>query len=1112
MKIPTGCLQSAGYASNMRRLPKCGRYLLGAAILASAGAQTRVDLGTQGKNIDFSRVSTKPFRTGTVLPTTCSVGETFFKTDAPAGRNFYGCTTPNVWTPQTSAGLPGGQAGQVLTTDGAQPVWTGIAGDASGAPAALKVTGLQGRGISAATPANGSALAWNGSTNQWEPTPVNITLMGDAGGTMAATIVKGLQGRTISVAAPTDGQTLKWNAGSSQWEPGLPNVTLAGDTMGPAGTTVVRALQGRGISATAPSNAQALIWNGTSNQWEPGSPNTILSGDATVIAGSTVVRGLQGRSVSATAPSNAQALTWNSTSNQWEPGTPGTTLTGDASGPASNTVVTALQGRPVANKSATNGQALTWNGTSNQWEPSMPAITLGGDAQGAAGSAMVTGIQGRSVASTTPASGQALMWNGGTNRWEPTAVGSNIAGDVNGPLANAVVQKLQGRAISAAGPSDGQALTWNGALQQWQPGSVTSTISGDAAGPAGATTVKALQGRAVSANAPADGQSLRWNGAANQWEPGTAGTTLSGDAAGPPSATVVQGLQGRTISITAPADGQALKWNGTLNQWEPATLAGDAAGAFGNTLVKGLQGHAVSAVAPSDGQALEWNAGLNQWTPGSPNVMVAGDGGGTTSSLIVKGLQGRPVAASVPSDGQTLRWNGTLNQWEPAGPAANYSAAFVSQTNFTIAGTAHGYTTPNLLVQCYDMGSSIVIPSSVSVNSSTYDVTIGFRSPQSGRCLVNGGGAGASGGGGSSAVASIFGRTGIITAQAGDYNFSQIAGTAGNNQLPAGIDAGKIGAGTVSSTVFGYLANLRSDVQAQIDGKAPSTHSHTASGDVTGDLNATVVTKIQGQPVAATAATDGQALVWNAAAAQWGPGTIQSGGGGASTLPTLQVAQTSPTVLTIGNGCSTTAPCNVRFGNSVWSIQRSATATISAGTGTAYIYVDLSGAVTVGHNLTVSCWACQAQSGITGFPTDVIPIASWTATNGTWDAQGTDWRASLSSKVLTAGQGMMVLDVGATTTVAVDTAVVPTYLKGSATLDFGSIGNGTCGAEQTISVPGAAPGDAVAPAWPPALLQGLMGTMFVSSTDTVKVRLCNFSGSVADPLPATYSATIIRSF
>ena len=396
-----------------------------------------------------------------------------------------------------------------------------------------------------------------------------------------------------------------------------------------------------------------------------------------------------------------------------------------------------------------------------------------------------------------------------------------------------------------------------------------------------------------------------------------------------------------------------------------------------------------------------------------------------------------------------------------AGSAANYSAAFTSQTSIVIPGTAHGYTTSNLLVQCYDTGSSIIIPSSVSIDSATYDVTIGFLSAHSGRCLVNGGGSGGSGGSGASSVASVFGRTGAILAQPGDYNSSQITGT--------------------------------------------------VSGDVSGNLSALVVTGIQGQPVAATPATNGQVLAWNAALAQWGPSTVSSGSG-SGVISTLGVALSNSTVLTIGAGCSAAAPCNVRFGSTVWSIQRPATATVASGTGTAFIYVDQTGTVTVGHNLSVTCSAgCQAQTGITSFPINTIPIATWTATNGTWDAQGSDWRAWLSTKVLSAGQGIMVIDTGGTSTVAVDATVVPTYFKGSASLGFPGIPNGACAADQAISVPGAAPGDAVAPGWP-ALLPGLFGTMLVSGANTIDVRLCNLSGMTVYPAIATFSATIIRSF
>jgi hypothetical protein len=74
--------------------------LLGTVALSGVlGAQTAVDLRAQSRNVDFSAaVSTKPFKTGAVLPSTCATGATFFHTGAPAGKNLYACTATNTWT------------------------------------------------------------------------------------------------------------------------------------------------------------------------------------------------------------------------------------------------------------------------------------------------------------------------------------------------------------------------------------------------------------------------------------------------------------------------------------------------------------------------------------------------------------------------------------------------------------------------------------------------------------------------------------------------------------------------------------------------------------------------------------------------------------------------------------------------------------------------------------------------------------------------------------------------------------------------------------------------------------------------------------------------------
>lgn len=466
---------------------------------------------------------------------------------------------------------------------------------------------------------------------------------------------------------------------------------------------------------------------------------------------------------------------------------------------------------------------------------------------------------------------------------------------------------------------------------------------------------------------------------------------------------------------------------------------------------------------------------------------------------------------------------------------------------------------------------------------------------------------------GSAPIISVFGRTGIVAAQTGDYSFSQIAGTIADSQLGAGINAAKIGGGTVSNAKFGFLGNVTSDLQAQLDGKAAQNGAaggalsgtypnpglatiqadeHTWSGaqtfgnavttfsspnskltsstgltlEATGDTFGGVRLNLQNRqgvngalleqagtldvvdlvlkglnnqrniryenrsaqakvsapefqigdigsnnPTVAipdsglfvlrggigVGVTDAGASRVRAAGViestlggfKFPDGTVQTtagagpptgaaggalsgtypnpslaatgvnagtygsnnqipvvtvnssgqvtgvttvtatgGGGGASVasqLGDLAGTMTNSTKLTIGASCSTTTPCNVRFGNTVYSIISSATATISGGTGTAYVYVSSSGIVTIAHNLTLACTGCTALPAASGFPADAVPIVTWTATNGTWDATGgTDRRAFLSARSVVAGLGVVAADAGGQTTISVDSAVI----------------------------------------------------------------------------------------
>lgn len=181
-----------------------------------------------------------------------------------------------------------------------------------------------------------------------------------------------------------------------------------------------------------------------------------------------------------------------------------------------------------------------------------------------------------------------------------------------------------------------------------------------------------------------------------------------------------------------------------------------------------------------------------------------------------------------------------------------------------------------------------------------------------------------------------------------------------------------------------------------------------------------------------TNAAAGANLYGCAAINAWSP---ESGSGGtgagsaiqnAGQLADLAGTLSSPTTLVIGATCSVATPCNARLGSLTLSFTSSTSATISAGTGTAFVYLDSGGNLTVGHNMTVICSAgCLAAAGITGFPSDSLPLFTWTATNGTWDATGrADRRAFQSTTNVSAGTGLLGVTASGRTTLSIDPTLV----------------------------------------------------------------------------------------
>ena len=177
------------------------------------------------------------------------------------------------------------------------------------------------------------------------------------------------------------------------------------------------------------------------------------------------------------------------------------------------------------------------------------------------------------------------------------------------------------------------------------------------------------------------------------------------------------------------------------------------------------------------------------------------------------------------------------------------------------------------------------------------------------------------------------------------------------------------------------------------------------------------------------------------------------GGAGASMASQLGdflVTRTSSTQLTVGANCSPSTPCNVRFGNQVYSFPNPATVTISAGSVPVYIYVTSAGVLTCASaSDTLVGSSCTVATG-SAFPATSAPLFTWTATSGAWDTTGgTDFRAFVSATVLTNGAGVNIANTNGVWIPSLDTAYI-SILGNSIWAQLGVSNTFTAGAKQVF--------------------------------------------------------------
>ncbi len=240
----------------------------------------------------------------------------------------------------------------------------------------------------------------------------------------------------------------------------------------------------------------------------------------------------------------------------------------------------------------------------------------------------------------------------------------------------------------------------------------------------------------------------------------------------------------------------------------------------------------------------------------------------------------------------------------------------------------------------------------------------------------------------SAGVNSVFGRTGSVAAQSGDYSFSQLSGTASSGQLPA---AGGDLSGTLTSATVKGIQGKTVSATAPTSGQVltwngtqwtPTAVSSAVGGDLSGTTVAATVQAIQGKAVSATAPSSGQVLTWNGS--QWIPTAVSSAVGG-----DLSGTIAAATVQAIqGQSVAMTAPAMgqvLTWGGSSWGPQAPSG---SGGSSTVTERVLVFDGSTSIAGETMTSWSCGSGSASTCSSTWTVPTNVYHVHVQIWSAGG----------------------------------------------------------------------------------------------------------------------------
>jgi hypothetical protein len=688
---------------------------------------------TNGQVIQFNGTNWVPANLsggGTISGVTAGTGLTGGGTSGSVTLNLANTTvTPSTYGSATNIPQIAIDAQGRITSASNVPiaaVLPTLGGDISGASlSATTVTGIQGRGISAAAPSTNQVLQFNGTN--WAP--ANLA----GGGTVTNVTGTG----PISVANGSTTPAISLNLTATD----IPSLDATKITTGVFGTGQIPNLDASKItSGTLPVSVGGTgrtTWNG------------LLVG-----AGSTINDISNG--------SNGQVLTIAGGNPTWQTPTPGGAAGGSLAGTypnptiaagaittaelAANSVVTVdianlavtdakindVAPGKITQAGASTGQVLKWNGTA--WAPAADAVggggaptlnpgqiivgdgstnsaaTIGQDASlnSTNGNITVQGLRGRPIAATAPTTNSVYQFDG--TQWTPVVLAgggtvSNIAtgaGLTGGPITATGTISVAAGGIGTTELANTSVTTAKLAANAVTNAQIVDGTIADAdiSGTAAIAVTKLATGT--------NGQVLTVSGGVPSWQTSAALT----NPMTAPNDLIVGGTAGAATRLAAPGNNQLLTTNGTgAVTWAPQTnfIAGGSQaanlvlaspnGSAGNPTFRQLVNADIAAGAAIAGTKISGNFGAgNLTTTGTLTV----SGGTTLSNTSLQigavpytwpGAQGAAGTVLTNNGSGTLTWTAPTSSWGLTGnaginPTTNYLGTSDSQPlRFATAAT-----------------------------------------------------------------------------------------------------------------------------------------------------------------------------------------------------------------------------------------------------------------------------------------------------------------------------------------------------------------------------------------------------------------------------------------